>query len=115
MPDTNKVPAAHPTLYRIFVSGPADVSADMEVVKSAIAEASLLTNPLGVRFEAFDWHEVSPGMAEEAQARINEQIGGYHAFLSIMGGKVGSPTKNYSSGTIEEVEIALKSINALLW
>jgi hypothetical protein len=64
-----------------------------------------------VRFETFHWVEnAAPGISSEPQARINEQANGYDAFISVIGAKIGSPTDNYESGTIEEIENAINCV-----
>jgi CII-binding regulator of phage lambda lysogenization HflD len=84
------------------------VRSSVEVAKQTIDEINLISIPSGLRFEIFDWKDdATPGFDEEPQARINKQAAGYDIFLCILGATIGSPTKKYASGTIEEVEGAL--------
>ncbi|WP_156035583.1 hypothetical protein [Caulobacter sp. UNC358MFTsu5.1] len=96
------------TTYKIFVGGPSDVANEIEAARDIISDISLLTKPIGLSFETFYWAEdATPGLAKEAQARINDQADGYDALIAILGAKIGSPTKDHISGTVEEIENAI--------
>jgi hypothetical protein len=98
------------TTYKIFVAGPSDVALEIEIIRETISDISTLTKGIGLSFETFYWAEdATPGMAKETQARINEQADGYDAFLAVLGSKIGTPTKSFESGTIEEIESAIKN------
>jgi hypothetical protein len=100
--------------YKIFISGPSDVNEFIEIARSTILEINMLTGPLGVQFEPFDWLEAAtPGIGDEPQAVINEQALGYAAIVAIVGSKVGSPTKGFESGTVEEIEKAIGAVGEL--
>lgn len=97
-------------IYRIFVSGPSDVAEDIEIARETISEISMLTAPMGFQFETFFWaNDATPGIDLEPQARINDQISAYDGFIAILGSKLGSPTKEFESGTVEEIERAIAS------
>lgn len=103
----------NPTIYKVFVAGPSDVSKEIEITREVIENITTLTSSLGIMFETFFWAEdATPGIASEAQERINTQASGYDIFISIMGSKIGFPTKNYKSGTIEEIENAINDSNS---
>lgn len=100
--------------YKIFISGPSDVNDFIEIARSTILEINMLTGPLGIQFEPFDWLEmITPGIADEPQAVINEQALGYAAIVAIVGSKIGSPTKEFASGTVEEIEKAIAASEKL--
>lgn len=99
---------AAPTYYSIWLSRPSDVDVHVDAVKQAVTDANLLLRPLGVQFTVFDWRaDATPGMDKKPQARINQQAEGFHALIALVGAKLGSPTKGYSSGTAEEIELAI--------
>jgi len=99
-----------PTTYTIFLSRPSDVESDIDVVKEAVADANVLAAPLGVHFGLFDWREnATPGLAAEPQARINDQADGYDVLLALVGATLGTPTLNHDSGTVEEIESAIRN------
>lgn len=100
--------------YKIFLSGPSDVNEFIEIARSTIQEINILAGPLGIHFESFDWLEnATPGIGDEPQSVINEQAIGYSAILAVLGAKVGSPTKEFESGTIEEIEKAILIADSL--
>lgn len=100
--------------YRIFLSGPSDVANHIESARTLIHKVNLLSEPLGVQFDGFDWLEsVTPAVGVEPQSVINAQAKGYSAIIAVLGARIGTPTNGYESGTVEEVEIALGNLDAL--
>lgn len=95
------------TNYDILISAPSDVSHCVDKVREAIYEYNSETGfDAGVRFTPKDWgHDTMPLYRESAQSTINEQIvDPADAVIAIFGAKFGTPTKKYSSGTLEEIE-----------
>jgi histone H3/H4 len=100
--------------YRVFLSGPFDVAADIDVVRETLDGINILLESFNVSFDAVHWRKsVSPGVDVEPQARINEQVGGYDIIIALIGARLGSPTRGHRSGTVEEIERALASIEEL--
>lgn len=94
--------------YTIFLSRPSDVESHVETVKQAVADINLVSAPLGARFDLFDWREnATPGLDVEPQARVNIQSENHDAFIALVGATLGTPTINYESGTVEEIERAI--------
>lgn len=55
------------------------------------------------------WEDAVPGVSDEAQAVINNQIlQDFDVFVGIFWHRIGTPTNNSQSGTVEEYKIALR-------
>lgn len=102
------------TNYRLFISAPSDVSAEVEVVKQTVTDVNILVKSLDVEFETFHWvDDVTPGATDRAQDRINAQAEGYDIIVAIFGARLGTPTGDHESGTTEEIHIARSNVGNL--
>lgn len=78
-----------------------------KVVREAILEYN---NEIGydknIMFKPLDWkHNSIPAYGKPAQDIINEQlVDSADAVIALFGTKFGSPTENFDSGTLEEIE-----------
>jgi hypothetical protein len=98
------------TILQVFVASPSDVPEERKLLGNVILELNRTwADSLGLAFRLYNWEcDVAPGYGEEPQAVINSQIPSqYDVFVGIFWGRLGSPTKNYSSGTVEEFERAI--------
>jgi hypothetical protein len=95
--------------FRVVVASPADVFDCREAVLTAINEISRIFESRKIAIRGLNWEEyASPGIDAEPQAVINRQLlRDYDILIAIFGTKLGSPTANFRSGTIEELEHAL--------
>lgn len=101
---------AQQTVLRVFVASPSDVSDERKLLEGVVTELNVIwADSLGVSYRLYNWEtNVSPGIGEEPQAVINAQIpGNYDVFVGIFWGRLGSPTKHFNSGTVEEFERAV--------
>lgn len=99
------------TTLQIFLASPSDVSQEREIVDVVVSELNRTwSTTLDIKYEVLKWEsDVSPGFSSEPQAVVNQQISEeYDVFIGIFWGRVGTPTKTYISGSIEEFEIAYK-------
>ena len=63
--------------------------------------------PHGLDLELVRWEtHVRPGIAADAQAVVNPQIGPYDLFIGILWNRFGTPTGRAESGTREEFDQA---------
>lgn len=94
-------------VYSVFIASPSDVEIERRIVREVIYEwntinsgnKSIVLLPLG-----WETHSV-PDLAKPAQEVINEQIlENADILVGIFWSKVGTPTKVYQSGTIEEIQ-----------
>jgi hypothetical protein len=103
----------HEAVFSVFLTGPSDVTSDLDLVAEIIDEINLLIEGFGCRFHTFHWaRNATPGLAPAAaQERINRQAEGYDIIVTIFGSRLGAPTIQYQSGTVEELSIALDREN----
>ncbi len=93
--------------FNILISSPSDMMEYSKVVREAILEYN---NEIGydknIMFKPLDWkHNSIPAYGKPAQDIINEQLVDYaDAIIALFGTKFGSPTENFESGTLEEIE-----------
>lgn len=78
------------------------------MLKQVIAELNILFKSMGLEFESFHWvDDVTPGITDNAQSRINAQASGYDIIIALLGSRLGTPTAEWDSGTVEEIELAI--------
>ncbi len=93
-------------VYKVFIASPSDVSEEREVVRSVLARWNAINSetqqavllPIG-----WDTHS-APETGRSAQEYINEQIlSKCDILIGVFWSSIGSPTKRFESGTIEEI------------
>lgn len=93
--------------YRCLIISPGDVVGERAAIVDVIHRwnASVGANH-GVRVEPVRWEtHTHPDMSGPAQAKVNEQIVGDCDFgIAVFWSRVGTPTAEYDSGSVEEVE-----------
>lgn len=101
----------HQTILQVFVASPNDVLEERKLLEGVIEELNQIwADSLGVTFRLYGWEfTVAPNFGIEPQAVINSQTpASYDIFIGIFWGRLGSPTKEFPSGTVEEFERALE-------
>jgi len=98
--------------YNIFLASPSDVAEERKLIETSINELNItVCKTLNVRLDLIKWETHSyPSVGNYSQEVINDQINDYDFFIGIMWSKVGSPTPNSKSGTIEEFDIAYEKL-----
>jgi uncharacterized protein DUF4062 len=99
------------TLYKIFIASPSDLKEERVLLEEIVDELNLSTfNNSGIKIELIKWEtHVNPGIGEYTQGVINSDINqDYDVFIGLLWSRFGTPTKDYSSGTEEEFELAYK-------
>lgn len=95
------------TVLNVMIASPSDVARERVVARDAIwewnainaADRQLVLLPIG-----WETHS-SPSMAKTAQATINSQVlQQADLLIAIFWTRLGTPTGEFSSGTVEEVE-----------
>jgi WD40 repeat protein len=103
-------------IIKIFLASPSDVEEGREAVKTVINEINNSGIAKNVTLELTSSDNLNPGHDNAdggAQGVINDQIGNmkeYNLFVAIMWKSIGTPTKNATSGTVEEYKLAFKSL-----
>lgn len=96
---------------RLMISCPSDVKTEIEIIKSVVEN---INDSIGMAMDVFvktlHWkRNVMPEAGDCPQNLINKQIlDKADVIIAIFGNKMGSPTQKYDSGTIEEIEQAIK-------
>ncbi len=96
---------------KVFVASPSDVKEERENLKQVIDELNkILGARTGIRLELVGWEtDTFPGVGEDAQSVINEQIADdYDVFIGIFWKQFGTKTSRAESGTAEEFSRAYK-------
>jgi hypothetical protein len=99
----------HEQVLTVFVASPNDVGDERTRLEEVVNELNATwSRDLCVRLDLIRWEtHAYPGIAEDAQAVINDQIpGDYDIFVGIMWCHYGTPTNRAGSGTVEEFERA---------
>lgn len=107
------------TCFNFMISCPSDIKSELTVVKKAFDDFNDQTGSvLNVRIDFKHWRKNTyPESGGTPQELINRQLlEDADAVIAIFGNKVGSPTKNYDSGTIEEIEkMIIKGRNVFVY
>jgi hypothetical protein len=98
---------------KIFLASPADVARERKSVHSVVDELNQTTAPaLDITLEVIDSTRAFPGLGKDGQAIINEQLGDmqeYALMVVIFWKRIGTPTRRDISGTVEELNRAIKN------
>ena len=99
-------------VYKVMIASPSDVVPERAIVREVLAEWNAVnadlrkTVLLPVGWET----HVSPTMGERPQEIINKQIlKDCDLLVGVFWTRLGSPTGDYSSGTVEEIEEHIKA------
>jgi len=95
---------------QVFLASPGDVQSERDRARAVIAELDRgVARRLGFALRAVGWEtDTRPGLGDDVQAVINEQIRPRNVFVGIMWSRLGTPTERTESGTVEEFEYALE-------
>jgi hypothetical protein len=98
----------HLKRIRIFVASPGDVKDERDRLEDVVTHLRThVAAAHGLDLELVRWEtHVRPGVAEDAQAVVNPQIGAYDLFIGILWNRFGTPTGRAESGTREEFDQA---------
>ncbi len=99
------------TIITVFVASPSDVKDERNALDSVISELNRTwSENLNLRLDLIKWEtDTYPSFGSYPQDVINTQINDdYDIFIAIFSGKIGSPTPEYESGTLEEFYRAYK-------
>ncbi len=100
------------TVHRVMIASPGDVQAERNIVREVLNEWNSVNGarrqqmllPLG-------WEtDVAPEMGDQPQNIINKRIlADADMLIGIFWTRIGTPTANYASGAVEEIEEHLKA------
>jgi hypothetical protein len=92
---------------KVFVASPGDVQSERDQLSKVINELNLTISAIapekGIVLDLIKWEtHVHPGLGQDAQDVVNQQIGSYDIFVGVMWKRFGTPTTAAESGTEEE-------------
>ena len=93
--------------YRCLIISPGDVVEERVTIVEVIQRWNASVGAyLGIRVEPVRWEtHTHPDLSGPAQAKVNEQIVDECDFgIAVFWSRVGTPTEEYDSGSVEEVE-----------
>ncbi len=91
----------------VLLASPGDVERERAAVRRAAEEVNRTSGEgQGFHLVVKGWETHTRPAAGRAQGNVNEQIGPTDIFLGIMWHRLGSPTGEAPSGTVEEYERA---------
>jgi hypothetical protein len=109
-PSSSSLPTA--TVIRILIASPSDVTKERDVVTECIyAWNAAHFGTTGIMLQPVRWEtHTYPASGDRPQALINRQIvEDGDCLIGIFGARLGTPTGEALSGTIEEIEIFRKA------
>lgn len=99
------------TVYKVMIASPGDVASERSIVREVLTEWNIVNAdsrktillPIGWETHA------SPTMGDRPQAIINKQIlKDCDLLVGVFWTRLGTPTGEYASGTVEEIEEHIK-------
>lgn len=99
------------TVLNVFLASPSDVQEEREIVDEVIRELNQIwSRNLNLRLDLIRWEtHTYPQFAAYPQDAINSQINdNYDIFIGILWSRLGTPTREALSGTLEEFYQAYK-------
>src|SRR5712664_3260057 len=99
---------------RIFLSSPGDVALERDIVATVVSRMnSQVGKRVGFTIDLVQWPaNTIPGIGDEIQAVISRQIDVCEIYIFILWKRLGTPTRMFASGTVEEFEYAYKQWKA---
>jgi hypothetical protein len=97
--------------YRCLLISPSDVSSERDAVTEILAKWNAqIGTALGVRIELVKWESHStPDLSGPPQEVLNKQLLPDCDFaVAIFWSRLGTPTENYESGSVEEIDKLLQ-------
>lgn len=95
------------TVHRIMIASPGDVQPERNIVREVVDEWNSVHGARrGMFLLAVGWEtDVAPEMGDEPQRIINKRIlGDADLLVGIFWTRLGTPTSEYASGAVEEIE-----------
>ena len=99
-------------VYKVMIASPSDVIRERKIIREILAEWNTINSESrGIVLLPVGWDtDVSPSMGEHPQKIINKQVlKDCDLLVGVFWTRIGTPTEEYFSGTVEEIEEHLKS------
>jgi hypothetical protein len=104
------------TRLHLFVSSPGDCAVERDLVETIVTDVngSAAAQQAGIEIKVLRWENLPPGETEQLdyQGRIDDllkRVGleRFEIYVGFMRARLGTPTRRYPSGTVDEFETAL--------
>src|SRR4051812_17376097 len=95
------------TVNRVMIASPGDVQSERNIVRDVVSEWNSVNGARRrMMLLAVGWEtDVAPEMGDAPQAIINKRIlKDADLLIGIFWTRLGTPTKSYASGAVEEIE-----------
>jgi len=99
------------TVYRVMIASPGDVQAERDIVREVVHEWNAVNAVRrGIVLLPVGWEtDLAPEMGDAPQTIIDKRIlKDADLLVGIFWTRIGTPTANYASGAVEEIEEHLK-------
>lgn len=95
---------------KIMIASPRDVIEERQAVRDVIKNINYWAVFANIEFASVDWeNNTYPSLSDYPQNAINEQLKGkYDILIGILWSRIGTKTPMHESGSVEEIEIAIK-------
>jgi hypothetical protein len=95
------------TIYKVMIASPGDVATERTIIRDVVYEWNFIhSEDRSIVLLPVSWEShSSPAMGDRPQAIINKQIlANSDLLIAAFWTRLGSPTGNSASGTVEEIE-----------
>ena len=99
--------AFNATVYRVMIASPGDVQAERDIVREVVHEWNAVNSiRRGIVLLPVGWEtDLAPEMGDAPQTIIDKRIlKDADLLIGIFWTRIGTPTANYASGAVEEIE-----------
>lgn len=100
------------TVYKVMIASPIDVATERQIIRDVIHEWNAINSEdKGIVLAPVGWEtHATPKLGERAQSIINKQVlAGCDLLIAAFWTRVGTPTGESISGTVEEIEEHVKA------
>ncbi len=107
----------------VMIASPGDVAMERQIVRDVIKNINYWAIFANIEFVSIDWeNNTYPTIAEYPQDAINKQLNNkFEILIGIFWSRIGTSTPHYFSGSVEEIELAIKkskeenNVNVMLY
>jgi len=99
------------TIFKVMIASPSDVAAERSIIREVLSEWNAINADVRkIVLLPVGWEtHTSPTMGERPQDIINKQIlKDCDLLVGVFWTRIGTPTGDYASGTVEEIEEHIK-------
>jgi hypothetical protein len=99
-------------VYKVMIASPSDVISERALIRDMLAEWNIVNSESGRKvLLPVGWEtHASPAMGDRPQSIINKQVlQGCDLLVGVFWTRLGTPTGEYASGSVEEIEEHIKA------